>query len=136
MCVCVRTRARSVVSDSAAPWTARLLCPWDSPAKNTGVGCHALLQGIFPTQGLNPSFLCLLHWQGHSLPLAPPSSLYQMINAPASAISLSLTHTNTHTHSAALTLLLSSMVQEAETEEVTFIPAGLFQEPASVTGSE
>ena len=32
----------------------RLLCPWDSPGKNTGVGCHALLQGIFPTQGLNP----------------------------------------------------------------------------------
>ena len=30
----------------------------DSPGKNTGVGCHALLQGIFPTQGLNP--LCLL----------------------------------------------------------------------------
>ena len=33
---------------------ARLLCPWDSPGKNTGVGCHFLLQGIFPTQGLNP----------------------------------------------------------------------------------
>ena len=32
----------------------RLLCPWDSPGKNTGVGCHFLLQGIFPTQGLNP----------------------------------------------------------------------------------
>ena len=31
----------------------RLLCPWDSPGKNTGVGCHALLQGIFPTQGSN-----------------------------------------------------------------------------------
>ena len=32
------------------PWTiARLLCPWDSPGKNTGVGCHALLQEIFPT---------------------------------------------------------------------------------------
>ena len=29
-------------------------CPWDSPGKNTGVGCHAILQGIFPTQGLNP----------------------------------------------------------------------------------
>ena len=28
-----------------------LLCPWDSPGKNTGVGCHALLQGIFLTQG-------------------------------------------------------------------------------------
>ena len=29
-------------------------CPWDSPGKNTGVGCHALLQGIFLTWGLNP----------------------------------------------------------------------------------
>ena len=35
------------------------------------VGCHALLQGIFPTQGLNPRILCLLHWQAGSLPLAP-----------------------------------------------------------------
>ena len=32
----------------------RLLCPWNSPGKNTGVGCHALLQRIFPTQGSNP----------------------------------------------------------------------------------
>ena len=32
------------------------------PSKNTGVGCHALLQGLFPTQGLNPSPLSLLHW--------------------------------------------------------------------------
>ena len=31
------------------------LCPWDFPGKNTGVGCYFLLQGIFPTQGLNPS---------------------------------------------------------------------------------
>ena len=31
-----------------------LLCPWDSPGKNTGVGCHALLQEILPTQGSNP----------------------------------------------------------------------------------
>ena len=30
-------------------------CPWDSPGKNTGVGCHSLLQGIFPNQGLNLS---------------------------------------------------------------------------------
>ena len=33
---------------------SRLLCPWDSPAKNTGVGCHAFLHGIFLTQGSNP----------------------------------------------------------------------------------
>ena len=36
----------------------RLLCPWNSPGKNTGVVCHSLLQGIFPTRGLN---LGLLH---------------------------------------------------------------------------
>ena len=34
---------------------ARLLCSWNSPDENTGVGYHSLLQGIFPTQGLNPS---------------------------------------------------------------------------------
>ena len=44
----------------------------DSPGKNTGVGCHPLLQGIFPTQGLNPRLLSLLHQQAVSLPLAPP----------------------------------------------------------------
>ena len=37
-------------------WPASLLCPWNSSGKNTGVGCHSLLQGIFPTQGLNPGF--------------------------------------------------------------------------------
>ena len=42
------------------------------PSKNTGEGFHALLQGIFPTQGLNLCLLCLLHWQAGSLPLAPP----------------------------------------------------------------
>ena len=48
---------RSAVSDSSRHHglqPARLLCPWDSPGKNTGVGCHALLQGIFPTQRSNP----------------------------------------------------------------------------------
>ena len=51
---------------------ARLLCPWDSLGKNTGVDCHALLQGIFPTQGLNPGLLhcrwilyCLSHKEAH-----------------------------------------------------------------------
>ena len=52
------------MSDSVRPHglhRARLLCPWDSPGKNTGVGLRALLQGIFPTQGWNPCLLCLLH---------------------------------------------------------------------------
>ena len=48
---------------------AGLLCPWDSPGKNTGAGCHLLLQGIFMNRGSNQSLLPLLHWQGDTLPL-------------------------------------------------------------------
>ena len=44
----------------------------DSPGKNTGVGCHALLQEIFPTQRSNLRPLYLLHWLAGSLQLAPP----------------------------------------------------------------
>ena len=47
----------------------RLLCPWYFPSKNTGVGCHFLLQSIFPIQGSNMPFL---HWQVCSWPVAPP----------------------------------------------------------------
>ena len=50
----------SVMPDSLRPhWLGptRLPCPWDSLGKNTGVGCHALLQGIFPNQGSNPGLL-------------------------------------------------------------------------------
>ena len=47
------------------------LCdPWDSPGKNTAVGCYSLLQGTCLTQELNPCLLCLLHWQVDSLPLS------------------------------------------------------------------
>ena len=54
------------------PQPTRLLSPWDSPGRNIGLCCHFLLQGIFPTQGLNSGLLCLLHWQVGSLALAPP----------------------------------------------------------------
>ena len=59
----------SVVSNPLQPHglqPARLLCQWDFPGKNTGVGCHFFLQGIFLTQGSNPHLLCLLHWQAGS----------------------------------------------------------------------
>ena len=49
-------------------YPAGLLCPWGSPGKNTAVGCHFILQGIFLTQGSNPH---LLHWQADSLLLSP-----------------------------------------------------------------
>ena len=44
----------SVMANSLQPYglyPTRLLWPWDFPGKDTGVGCHTLLQGIFPTQG-------------------------------------------------------------------------------------
>ena len=54
----------SVMSNSLQPhglYPTRLLCPWISPGKNTGAGCHFLLQGIFLTQGSNPYLWHLLH---------------------------------------------------------------------------
>ena len=63
------------MSDSLQPYErqpTRLLCARDSPGKTTGVGRHALLQEIFPTQGMDLCFLFLQHWQGVSLPLALP----------------------------------------------------------------
>ena len=55
---------------------ARLLCPWDSPGQNTGVGWHALLQGIFLTQGSNLRLLHLPALAGGSfIPGKPMKSL-------------------------------------------------------------
>ena len=55
VCACVLSHAQLFATHGLQP--ARLLCPCDFPVKNTGLGCHFLLQGIFPTQGLK---LCLL----------------------------------------------------------------------------
>ena len=59
------------MSDSAIVYRllpARLLCPWDSAGKNTGAGCLALLQGIFPTEGSSPCLLQLLHCRHNLYP--------------------------------------------------------------------
>ena len=65
MRACLGTLSLSHSPLFATPWTVptRLLWPWDYPGKNTGVGCHCLLQRIFLTQESNPCLLCLLHWQ-------------------------------------------------------------------------
>ena len=62
-------------------WPARLFCPWDSPGKNTGVRCHFLLQGIFPTQRSNTGLPhCrqilhrLSHQRGHGILRMVPNS--------------------------------------------------------------
>ena len=51
----------------------RLLSPWNFPGKSTEVGCHFLLQGIFPTQGSNPG---LPHYRQALLPSEPPGNPY------------------------------------------------------------
>ena len=77
----------SVVSDflmTHGLLPARIFCPWAFPGKNTGVGCHFLLQGIFLTQGPNPS---LLHWQADSLLLVPPEQpTFQSVQFSCSGI--------------------------------------------------
>ena len=72
---CLVTKLCLTLSQSYGLWPSRLLCPWDFPGRNAAVGCHFLLQGIFPTQGLNPRLLhlplCLLfyHWATRGAPL-------------------------------------------------------------------
>ena len=68
----------------------RLLCPWDSLGKNTGVGFHFLLQGIFPTQRSNLCLFRLLHWQADFLQLCLRKSYY--FGYPADPRYLILTH--------------------------------------------
>ena len=61
---------------------ASLLYPWDSPNKNIGVACHALLQGIFLTQGSNLPLLHLPHWRAGSLLLELPGNPTYALNLP------------------------------------------------------
>ena len=71
MCACQVT---SVVSDSVTPWTVACQAPLLMEFSKQGVGCLALLQGIFPTQGSNLCLLCLLHCL---LVLLPPGKPLQ-----------------------------------------------------------
>ena len=76
-CPSLCLHARSVMSDSCDPMDCSppgSPVQGISPGKDTGVGCHFLLQEIFPTQRSNPHFLHLLHWQVGSS-LAHPSHL-------------------------------------------------------------
>ena len=68
-CVCSVAQSRVTF---AIPWSFQVPLSMGFPGKDTGVSCHILLQGIFLTQGSNPPLLCLLYWQGDSLPLVPP----------------------------------------------------------------
>ena len=80
LCACSHTHTHkwkvsvscSVISNSLwshGLYPTRVLCPWNSPGMNTGVGCHSLLQRIFLTQGSNLGFP---HKQADSLLSEPP----------------------------------------------------------------
>ena len=84
----------------------RLLCPWDSPGKNTGVGCHALLQGIFPTQGWNSHLLRLLHWQEGSFHFLCVLSHFSHVHLSATLWTCSQPGSST-AHQASLSMGLS-----------------------------
>ena len=72
ICVCVQSCLSLCDPMDGSPSGS----PRNLPGKNTGVCCHSLLQGIFPTQGSNRRLLCLLHWQADSLSLGSPDSSY------------------------------------------------------------
>ena len=84
--------------------STRLLCP----GKNTGTGCHLLLQGIFPTQKLNLWLLRLLHCQEYSIPL---HHLYLDFFLSSNRVKLKMSNYTTslilHIHSCFLSLSLS-----------------------------
>ena len=61
--LCLVAQSYLTLCDPNGPQPTRFLCPWNFPVKNTGTGCHFLLQGIFLIQEQN------LHWQVDSLPL-------------------------------------------------------------------
>ena len=63
--MCVRSQSCPTLGPHEL-YLTRHLCPWDFLGKNTGVGGHFLLQGIFLTRESNPHLLCLLHWQADS----------------------------------------------------------------------
>ena len=96
LCACMHAKSLHLCLTLCDPMDCSL--PWssihgDSPGKNTGVDCHFLLQGIFPTQGLNPHLLSLLHSQEGSLLLVPPGKPNRALYCPK---------TNSHNMSSSL----------------------------------
>ena len=85
-CVCVKLLSCVQLFVTPQMQPTSVLCLWNSPGKNIGMGCHFLLQGIFLTQGLN---LGLLHWQADSLQLSHLGSPLRMLRTEESQIQFS-----------------------------------------------
>ena len=113
VCVCVCVFSHSDMSDSFQPHglqPTRLLCPWDSPGKNIGVGCHSLLQGLFLTQGSNPH---LLHGQAGFFTTSATWKALQAVRGKSKILSESLgplfsTQNNLHAREIVIHLALAN----------------------------
>ena len=83
----VHAQSLSHIRLFVTPWTAaaRLPCPWNCPGKNTRVGCHFLLQGIFPNPGIKPTSPALA---GRFFTTAPPGKppTHHRLKPPASLL--------------------------------------------------
>ena len=119
-CVFMHAQSRPTLCDPMDCRLPQLLCPWDFPGKNTGVGCQALLQGIFPTQGLNPRLFCLPHWQAGSLPLAPPGKPSSCFSKFQISLSWLLLHPCHHQ--------IPTVLQEQPKQVVSYQPRVAFPE--------
>ena len=81
----LNSESRSVMSNSLWPlWPSRLPCSWNSPGKNTRVGFHSLLQGIFSTQGSNPSLLHCRQLLYHLSRQGSPEGSHYLLHVPTS----------------------------------------------------
>ena len=106
VCVCVCVRVHMCTGAQSCPtlwrlhglYPSRILCSWNFLGKNIGAGCHFFLQGIFPTQRLNPHLLCLLHCQAGSLPTEQPSAVYKYIYIHGWPLNTGLNHQGTLIH--------------------------------------
>ena len=129
-CVCACTLSCSVVSNCLGPHGLAPLFTGFS-TKNTGVGCHALLQGIFPTQGSNPHLLCLLTGRGilyHWAPGNPYRAEWHVLYKSAYA-----QHTSVSTEPDSLLPFLPAVFSSTFTQFFSFSSFGTQQ---SMTFSE
>ena len=82
-CCCLVAKSCPTVLWPHGLQPARPLCPWDSLGKNTGVGCHSLLQGVFSNQGSNFRLHAL---QADSLPCEPPGNPLPLVEATGKSL--------------------------------------------------
>ena len=108
------------------PMNSRLLCPWDSPGKNTGVDCHPLLQEIFLTQGSKPHLLSFLHWEAGSLPLSTSWEVHNLRNT------LLLKNANHHLSLLRVVIFLQQQHQRSLITKTNSVCSHLYVKPKKI----